>query len=139
MLHILLVEDNAGDVLLVREAIRASSVEADVIIAYDGQQALRFLTHFNLEFAFIILDLNLPKFNGFDLLKRYNARQGPPVVVLTGSNSRGDEQHARELGAKDYVVKPLAFQEFIDTVKALVERWGERAMALGRQLEPHPS
>lgn len=129
MLHILLVEDNGGDVLLVREGIRASSVEADVIIAYDGEQALRFLSHFKLDFAFIFLDLNIPKFSGLDLLRRYNASQGPPVVVLTSSNAPNDEKVARELGAKDYIVKPLAFEEFIQTVKNAVEKWGAVAAA----------
>ena len=131
MLHILLVEDNPADVLLVREGIRASSVEADVTIAYDGEQALRFLSLMQQDFALIITDLNLPKFSGLELLERYRASGGPPVVVLTGSENPADEKRARELGASDYVVKPMIFEQFIGTVKEMVERWGSRAAAAG--------
>ena len=64
VLHVLLIEDNTGDVLMVREAIRTSPTKADVVIAYDGEQALRFLTEFKFKPDLIILDLNVPKFNG---------------------------------------------------------------------------
>ena len=68
MLHVLLVEDNSGDVLMVREAIRTSSVQADVMIAYDGEQAIEFLTEFKFKPDVIFLDLNIPKFDGFVMI-----------------------------------------------------------------------
>jgi DNA-binding response OmpR family regulator len=123
VLHILLVEDNPGDVLLVREGIRRSSTSADVIIAYDGEQALRLLTELSFEPDFILLDLNLPRFDGFTILERYRTENGPPVVVLTGSDRDGDRKRALALGAQDYVVKPVGFDAFIDTVTSIVERW----------------
>jgi two-component system response regulator len=123
MLHILLVEDNPPDVLMAREGIRKSSISADVTVAYDGEQAIRILTDQSFKPDFIILDLNLPKFSGFTLLERYRAEDGPPVVVLSGSNRESDRQRALELGAQPYVVKPLGFDAFVDTVTAIVERW----------------
>jgi two-component system response regulator len=123
MLHILLVEDNPPDVLMAREGIRKSSVAADVTVAYDGEQAIRLLTEQGFHPDFIILDLNLPKFSGFTILERYRTQDGPPVVVLSGSNRESDRQRALELGAQDYVVKPLGFDAYVDTVSAIVERW----------------
>jgi DNA-binding response OmpR family regulator len=123
MLHILLVEDNPADVLMAREGIRKSSISADVTVAYDGEQAIRILTDQSFKPDFIILDLNLPKFSGFTLLERYRTEEGPPVVVLSGSDRESDRQRALELGAQQYVVKPLGFDAFVDTVTGIVERW----------------
>jgi two-component system response regulator len=123
MLHILLVEDNPPDVLMAREGIRKSSISADVTVAYDGEQAIRILTEQSFKPDFVILDLNLPKFSGFTLLERYRTQDGPPVVVLSGSDRESDRQQALKLGAQEYVVKPLGFDAYVDTVTALVERW----------------
>lgn len=73
MLHILLVEDNRADVLLVREAIRTSSIDADVLIAYDGWEALRLLTEPNCKPDLIVLDLCVPKLSGFEIVERYRS------------------------------------------------------------------
>jgi chemotaxis family two-component system response regulator Rcp1 len=127
VLHVLLVEDNPSDVLLVREAIRRSSVEADVMIAYDGEQALELLEQREFKPDFILLDLNLPKFNGFEILERYHRPGRVPVLVLTGSTYGEDQIRARDLGASDYVVKPADFREFLTVVRDLIERWGRAA------------
>lgn len=123
MLHVLLVEDNPADVLMVREAIRTSTVEADVLIAYDGEQALRLLTELEFRPDFIILDLNVPKFSGLQILERYRAKEGPPVLVLTSSVNPQDEKRAFELGAKEYLVKPTDLDTYLSTVRQAVERW----------------
>src|ERR1700680_2140087 len=106
MVHVLLIEDNPADVLMVREGMRTSAVKADVLIAYDGQQAMKFLTELNFKPDFIILDLNIPKFNGIQILERYRAKEGPPVVVFTSSINPTERKRAMELGAKEYIVKP---------------------------------
>ena len=123
MLHILLVEDNGADVLLVREAIRHSSVKADVMIAYDGEQALRLLNEFQFKPDFIILDLNIPKFSGLQILQRYRAEDGPPVVVLTSSVNPLERQRALELGVKEYLTKSTDIDEYMKTVQDALERW----------------
>ena len=123
MLHILLVEDNGADVLLVREAVRHSSVKADVMIAYDGEQALRLLNEFHFQPDFIILDLNIPKFNGLQILERYRAREGPPVVVLTSSINPHERDRAFELGVKEYLTKSIDMDEYMRTVQDAIERW----------------
>jgi CheY-like chemotaxis protein len=123
MLHVLLVEDNGADVLLVREAIRNSQVMADVMIAYDGEQALRLLNEFNFKPDFIILDLNVPKFNGLQILESYRTNEGAPVVVFTSSINPQERKRALELGAREYLTKPSDLDEYMQTVQSALERW----------------
>ena len=123
MLHVLLVEDNPADVLLVREAIRTSPINADVTIAYDGLQALHLLEKLKFRPDVIVLDLNLPGADGFSVLEQYRPKDKPPVMVLSGSDRSEDKKRALDLGAKDYVVKPPSFPEFIQTVQTALMRW----------------
>lgn len=131
MLHILLVEDNPADVMLVREAVRTSNAKADILIAYDGEQALRMLSEFQFRPDFIILDLNLPKFSGLQILERYRAHEGPPVVVFTSSVNKVERERAFELGVREYLVKPSDLDEFMDTIRGAIERWMPDALASG--------
>src|ERR1700730_15330247 len=122
MLHILLVEDNAADVMLVREALRTAPYPADVVIAYDGEQAMKFLFQLSFKPDFIILDLNIPKFDGFAVLERYRSQDGRPLVVFTSSENPSDKQRALELRARDYIIKPAGMRPFITAVHGILER-----------------
>lgn len=125
MLHLLLVEDNSADVLLIREALRSSPIAADVTIAYDGEEAARLLTEEKFQPDFVILDLNIPRFDGFTILERHLSAGWPPVVVFTGSENPHDRKRASDLGAQDYVVKPMGKEPFIRAVHEILERWGK--------------
>ncbi len=127
MLHVLLVEDNSGDVLLVREAIRTSAVEADVMVAYDGEQALQFLTEFKFKPDVIFLDLNIPKFDGFRVLERSCANYSSAVIVLTSSSNPADNRRAFALGAREYIVKPTDLDRFLKVVGEALTRWTSKA------------
>ena len=120
MLHLLLVEDNPADVLMIREAMRRSPIPADVVIAYDGAEGLRLLTE--MKFDLVLLDLNLPKFSGHAILENYRVLSGPPVVVFTGSQNQNDKALALMLGARDYVVKPSNYHAFISAVQDILEQ-----------------
>jgi DNA-binding response OmpR family regulator len=121
MLHILLIEDNPSDVMLIREGMRRSPIPADVVIAYDGEEGLRLLT--GSRFDLVILDLNIPKFHGHAILARCSEIQGlPPIYVLSGSDNPEDRKAALALGAKDYILKPREFEEFMQAVRAILER-----------------
>jgi two-component system, chemotaxis family, response regulator Rcp1 len=122
MFHVLLVEDNGADVLMVREAIRTSPVEADLLIAYDGHQAIRFLTELKFKPDLIILDLNIPKFSGLQILERQRS-QGTPVIVLTSSLNPEDKKRAMELGAREYINKPSELDSFIRSIQEMLQRW----------------
>jgi DNA-binding response OmpR family regulator len=93
------------------------------MIAYDGEQGLRLLNELNFKPDFILLDLNLPKFSGLELLERYHAKEGPPLIVLSGSDNPTEKERAMELGARDYVQKPLAWPDFIQAVHDVMMRW----------------
>jgi DNA-binding response OmpR family regulator len=123
MLHLLLAEDNPGDVMLVREALRTSSIAADLVVAYHGEQALRFLA--SQRFDLVILDLNLPKADGHAILQKYARLKGsPPIVVFTSSSSPSDRERALAAGTKEYVVKPSGLDDFMKAVHGILERRG---------------
>jgi DNA-binding response OmpR family regulator len=124
-LHVLLVEDNPADVLMVREAIRTSAVMSDVLIAYDGKQARRFLNEFQFEPDLVFLDLKVPLFNSFEFLEQLSANQGPPVIVLTASLNPEDTQNAIKAGAKEFIVKPSDMDEFLKVVRDALTRWSD--------------
>ena len=122
MLHVLLVEDNPADVLMVREAIRTSAVMSDVLIAYDGKQARRFLNDFHFVPDLVFLDLKVPLFNSFEFLEQLRANEGPPVIVLTASLNPEDTRQAIKAGAKEYIVKPSDMDEFLKVVRDALAR-----------------
>ena len=128
MFQVLIVEDNPSDVLLIREAIRTSNIPVDVTIAYDGNTALRMLADAGPAPDLIILDLNLPRIGGLELLKRHPPNGEPaPVVVFTSSDGPEERARAMALGARDYIVKPVTWDEYLDAIRGAVERWVPRA------------
>jgi DNA-binding response OmpR family regulator len=94
-----------------------------VTIAYDGEEGLRLVTEQGGNFAFVILDLNLPKFNGLKILEHYRREEGPPVVVFTGSDDKKVCQRAIELGARECIAKPPGINAFVRAVHDMVERF----------------
>ena len=125
MLHLLLIEDNPADVMMVREALRGSDIPADVIIAYDGEQAMRLLDEFRSKSDFIILDLSIPKGDGHAILERTKSSDCPPIVVFTSSSNGEDKRRALANGASDYVIKPAGFNAFMNAVQEILQKWGK--------------
>jgi DNA-binding response OmpR family regulator len=122
MFDVLLVEDNPSDVLLIREAIQTCSVPTEVAIAYDGDQAMRVLDEHNPTPDLVILDLNLPRREGFEILGRITDG-GPPMIVFTSSDGSEDRMRAIALGAMDYIVKPVTWDEYASAIRGAIERW----------------
>lgn len=123
MLQIVLIEDNPADITLVREAVNRFRLEAQVLVAHDGEQALRMLDELRCAPDFIFLDLNIPKVDGLTLLERYLDRLGAPVIVLTGSENPAEKKRALQLGAREYLIKPLEFDAFVEIIRCMLERW----------------
>jgi chemotaxis family two-component system response regulator Rcp1 len=130
-IEILLVEDNPGDVRLTREALNEAKMNNRLHVAGDGVQALRFLRR-EEEHAeaprpdLILLDLNLPKKSGREVLEEVKADpdlRRIPVVVLTTSEAERDILRSYELHANAYVKKPVDFSSFIDVVRAIESFW----------------
>jgi len=131
---ILLVEDNADDEALTLRALKHNQIKNEVIVARDGLQAVQYLfgegdyAGRDLEHMpqVILLDLKLPKLDGFEVLKRIRSDERTrylPVVILTTSNEEMDRLKGYGLGANSYVRKPVEFTEFIQAVKQLGLYW----------------
>jgi CheY-like chemotaxis protein len=130
-IEILLVEDNPGDVRLTKEALREAKVCNRIHTVYDGLEALAFLNrkgnYVNVPFPdLILLDLNLPKKDGREVLISIKAEEKfkrIPVVVLTTSKSEEDIVKSYELQASCYVTKPVDLDQFLEVVKAIGDFW----------------
>ena len=120
-LDILLIEDNLGDALLVRQILAESGMNVTVHLAMDGQQALQMLSDPNFAPNLIILDLNIPKIPGLTLLERLSGKT--PVVIFSSTASEHEKQRALALGARDFVSKPSDLGEFTDSVCGIVRKW----------------
>ncbi len=125
---ILIVEDNPGDVRLIKEALKTSSIKPTLYFVRDGLEATRFLeTRMQDGFPHLmILDLNLPKKSGFEVLrfvKRNETLKRIPVIVLSSSQNPEDVAKAYDLHANCYLTKPANFEAFIAVVQALEYFW----------------
>jgi two-component system, chemotaxis family, response regulator Rcp1 len=132
-IEILLVEDSLGDVRLIREALQEAKVRNHMSVVGDGVEALAYLRRQG-QYAraiypgLILLDLNLPKKNGFEVLQEIKADEDLkriPVVVLTTSQSEQDIIRSYELNANAYVTKPVDLNQFLAVVKAIEGFWLE--------------
>jgi CheY-like chemotaxis protein len=126
--EVLLVEDNAGDALLVGQALENSNTPVRLHIARDGEQALQILGEPNYEPDLIILDLNIPKLSGYGVLAAYPAVKKTPVVVFTASENEADVDRAFSLGAREFIHKPMDLDTYKSTVSGMVRRWTSREL-----------
>lgn len=132
--YILLVEDSQDDIDLTLRALRLSKVANEVVVVRDGAEALDFLFSRgqyenrqpgNLP-QLILLDINLPKLSGLEVLKRlrqHDLTRLLPVVMLTTSRQDRDVIQSYQLGANSYVQKPVSFNEFTEAVRQLGIYW----------------
>ncbi len=134
-LHILLVEDNEGDIILTREALREVSAVKDISVVKDGREAIHFLfktgSHENAPIPdLVLLDINLPKVDGKEVLK--TIKQDPllrklPVIVLTTSASEKDIIDAYTHYANCYITKPVDYSSFMKVIQSVESFWMQTA------------
>ena len=128
---ILLVEDNPDDEMLTLRAFKKSNIRNEVVVARDGAEALTYLFPGGgdgdaLRPALILLDLNLPKVGGLEVLRRIQADERTrliPVVVLTSSKLDEDILDSYRNGANAYVRKPVSYSDFAEAVRTLGVFW----------------
>lgn len=129
--EVLLVEDNPGDVRLTREALKESAMKVNLNVARDGVEAIDFLRNRKpFDFApkpdLILLDLNLPRKNGREVLTEIKGDpelKRIPVLVMTTSRAEQDVDRAYALNANCYIAKPMDLDEFLRIVRAIDEFW----------------
>ena len=131
---ILLVEDNPDDELLALRALRKNGIRGEVTVAHDGVEALDYLfatgEHAGRDASdvprLILLDLNLPKIGGLEVLRRLRSDERTrlvPVVILSSSDEQRDMLDGYSLGANSYVRKPVNFEQFVKAVEQLKSYW----------------
>ena len=129
--HILLVEDNEGDILLTIEAFEESRVKVDIAVARNGQEALDILFKKGdkkdaKKPDLVLLDINIPIFNGHEVLRQI--KNDPllkkiPVIILTTSSNQKDIDRAYENHSNCYVKKPLDMEDFLATILKIEDFW----------------
>ncbi|MBS7614222.1 response regulator [Candidatus Bathyarchaeota archaeon] len=127
----LLVEDNPDDIMITKRAFIMGNIYNKLYVVQDGQEAMDFLRkrgkHKNAPTpALILLDLKMPRCNGFEVLKEIKTDENLrsiPVIVLTSSESEKDITNAYKLGCNNYIVKPVSFEKFIKTVVEIKQYW----------------
>jgi len=130
-IHILLVDDNEGDVLLTREALEEAKIVNRISVAYDGMEAIRFLKKAppftgSETPDLILLDINLPKMDGKEVLgiiKSDPDLKRIPVIMLTTSSSEKDILAAYDNYANCYITKPVDLERFMEVVRTIEDFW----------------
>ena len=124
---IALIEDNADDEALTMRALKKHGVANDIVVLRDGVEALAFLLSAEQALPdLVLLDLNLPRVNGLEVLQKLRAERRTellPVVILTSSSEERDLIAGYKLGANSYVRKPVDFVQFSEAVQQLGLYW----------------
>lgn len=128
---ILLIEDNPDDILLTTRALEKIGGNIQVDVCESGLEAMEYLFETPEQHPLpdlIVLDLNLPKINGFEVLQKIRSSErtrGVPVVVLSSSREESDLRRATEYGANSFIRKPVDFVKFREVADLLARYWLE--------------
>lgn len=130
-IHILLVEDNEGDLVLIKEALEEGRVANNISICRDGEKAIHYFMKEGdypdaVEPDLVILDINLPRKNGHEVLefiKETDHLKHIPVIMLTTSSSEADIAKSYMKHANCYVTKPLDVEDFLNAVMKIEQFW----------------
>ena len=120
--EVLLIEDNAGDILMVKQAVAKERYPVSIRVAVDGEQAIDMMSGRHFDPDLVILDLALPKVDGLTVLER--THPNAPVVVFSSSTSSNEVRRSFELGVRDFIPKPLDLDQYTRMVSYIVRKWG---------------
>jgi two-component system, OmpR family, alkaline phosphatase synthesis response regulator PhoP len=124
MKKILLVDDLGIDLMLTRMALEGYGAGYRIVVARDGEEAQRLIE--GEGFDLLLVDIKMPRVDGFELLERLRAEGGErvPAIILSGSGLAADRARAQAVGAIDYIQKPVDYSVFKEELKATLERHG---------------
>jgi two-component system, response regulator len=125
-IEILLAEDNAEDAEMTLRALKRNNLANRVHWVKDGAEALDYLLGTSQLPKLVLLDIKMPKVDGIEVLRRLKenpATRGIPIVVMTSSNEERDVVDSYRLGVNSYIVKPVQFDAFIETVAKIGLYW----------------
>lgn len=132
---ILFIEDDTVEILKFNRSLAKLGEVHELIEAHNGEIALDLLAE-NSQIDLILLDLNMPKMNGFEFLKQLRAHtylKYIPTVVLTTSINRSDLKQAYSIGVAGYLVKPLKYDDYVLKIAALLNYWKQNELVKGPQ------
>jgi len=130
---ILLIEDDAIEILKFNRSLFKLREVHELIEAHNGENALDILAE-NSQIDLILLDLNMPKMNGFEFLKQLRIDPNLkyiPTVVLTTSINRSDLKQAYSIGIAGYLVKPLKYEDYVLKIASLLNYWKQNELVKG--------
>lgn len=125
-IHILLVEDDPADAELTIRELKKNPLAAHISHVRDGEAALHFLFEGKEPINLILLDIKMPKIGGIDVLEKIKSNERTrsiPVVMLTSSEEELDIRTCYKLGVNSFIVKPMQFQDFTNTIRNLGLYW----------------
>ncbi len=136
---ILLVEDNSADIKITQRALQESAIPVELVVVRDGQEAVDYLLRQGAYAEqpawrrpdLVLLDLNLPRLSGREVLERIRATQALrplPVVVLTTSHRADEIRDLYAAGANTYIEKPQDFKRFVDVLRTIQHYWLDMAL-----------
>lgn len=124
--QILLVEDNDGDIILTQEALKEGKIKNRISVARDGEEAMNLLHAASKLPDLILLDINLPKLNGFEVLsaiKTNDRLKAIPVIMLSTSGADKDVLTSYNNYANCFITKPVDFTRFMEVVRTIENFW----------------
>jgi CheY-like chemotaxis protein len=130
-LKILLIEDDTIEVMKFNRTLSKLDVSHNIIVANNGEEAMKVLTEEGLLPDIILLDLNMPKVNGIeflDSLKSDEHLKYIPAIVLTTSNNNMDLLECYKIGIAGYILKPLKYEDYQDKIKSLLNYWSSNEL-----------
>jgi CheY-like chemotaxis protein len=125
-LKVLLIEDDAVEVMKLKRAIKKLELDHELIEAKNGEHALSILKDHELIPDVIFLDLNMPKINGLEflkILKQDEALKYIPTIILTTSSNRKDVLSCYSIGVAGYIIKPLKYEDYVAKIKVTFDYW----------------
>jgi len=126
VLKVLLIEDDAIEVMKLNRAISSLKLKHQIVEANNGEEALHILNKKEILPDIILLDLNMPKINGIEflgILKNDETLKYIPTIILTTSNNQKDLLECYKIGVSGYVLKPLKYEEYVSKIENLLAYW----------------
>lgn len=124
---VLLVEDDSVDIMTVKRCFKRLKIPNELLVAQNGEEALELLRESSEKKpCIILLDINMPKMNGLEFLEKFKQiqpLQRTPVVMLTSSKEESDIDHCFAQGVAGYILKPIEYEEFVETIELLNAYW----------------
>lgn len=130
-LKVLLIEDDAIEVMKLKRAIKKLEMQHDLIEAKNGEEALTILKDENVVPDIIFLDLNMPRINGIEflkILKEDEVLRYLPTIILTTSSNRKDVLECYKHGVAGYILKPLKYEDYVQKIERTLNYWSQNEL-----------